>query len=493
MHIPRCRTRTCLGPMMSAIRRCLWLAAFSMVATATLAEEPPAPEPPGEQPVSYYRDVRPIFQAHCQGCHQPAKPEGGLVMSEYAGLFKEGDSEEPSVLPGNPEDSLLMFQIVAEDGEPPPMPKDADPLTDEQVDLIRRWIAAGAHDDTPPSARITVDAEHPPVYTLPPLITSLDYSPSGDLLAVSGYHEVLIHRADGSEIAARLIGLSERIESAVFSPDGKQLAVTGGSPGRFGEVQIWNTDDWQLALSLPVTYDTVYGASWSPDGKLVAFGCADNTFRAIEAATGKQVLYQGAHNDWVLDTVFSVDSSHLVSVSRDRSMKLTEVATERFVDNITSITPGALKGGLAAVDRHPQKDELLIGGADGVPKIYKMYRTQDRKIGDDYNLLRAFDTLPGRIFSAAYSRDGKLIIIGSSSDRAGTVRVYRADDGHQVSEYSADLAPVFAVAFGADDSEAAVGGFDGMVRIIDPRTGRLVREFLSVPLASDEVATATQP
>ena len=125
----------------------------------------------------------------------------------------------------------------------------------------------------------------------------------------------------------------------------------------------------------------------------VAFGCADNTLRAIEAKTGKQVLFQGAHNDWVLDTVFSTDGSHLVSVSRDMSLKLTEVATQRFVDNITSITPGALKGGLQTVARHPQKDELLIGGSDGQAKIYKMYRDKKRVIGDDFNRLRVFESL----------------------------------------------------------------------------------------------------
>src|SRR5262249_41090158 len=160
------------------------------------------------------------------------------------------------------------------------------------------------------------------------------------------YHEVLLHKADGSGVVARLVGLSERTQSVAFSPDGKWLAVTGGDPGRFGEVQIWDVARRKLRLSLAVTFDTVYGASWSPDGTKVAFGCADNTLRAIEAPSGKQVLFQGAHNDWVLNTVFSSDGAHLVSVSRDRSMKLTEVATQRFIDNVTSITPGALKGGL---------------------------------------------------------------------------------------------------------------------------------------------------
>ena len=67
---------------------------------------------------------------------------------------------------------------------------------------------------------------------------------------------------------------------------------------------------------------------------------------------------------------------------------LIEVKTERFIDNLTSITPGALKGGLIAVDRHPTKDELLCGGADGAPKIFKMVRTEARKIGDNDEAVR---------------------------------------------------------------------------------------------------------
>ena len=172
------------------------------------------------------------------------------------------------------------------------------------------------------------------------MIPALAFSPDGSLLAVAGFHEVLLWKADGSELVARLVGLSQRIESLAFSPDGKRLAVTGGRPARMGEVQVWDVAKRKLALSVAVTYDTVYGASWSPDGSKIAFGCADNTVRAIDAKTGQQVLFMGSHSDWALDTVFSVDGNHLISVGRDMTAKLTEVATQRFVDNITSITPG---------------------------------------------------------------------------------------------------------------------------------------------------------
>ena len=187
--------------------------------------------------------------------------------------------------------------------------------------------------------------EHPPEYTRLPVIPSVAFAPDGSLLAIAGFHEVLLWKADGSELVSRFVGLSERIESLAFSPDGKRLAITGGRPARMGEVQVWDVAKRKLSLSVPVTYDTVYGVSWSPDGTKIAFGCSDNTVRAINAKTGEQVLFSGSHNDWALDTVFSSDGSHLISVGRDMAAKLTEVATQRFVDNITSITPGASRAG----------------------------------------------------------------------------------------------------------------------------------------------------
>jgi WD40 repeat protein len=214
--------------------------------------------------------------------------------------------------------------------------------------------------------------------------------------------------------------------------------------------------------------------------------------RAIDAKTGKQVLYQGAHDDWVLDTVFSIDGSHLVSVSRDMSMKLTEVATQRFIDNITSITPGALKGGLITVDRHPKKDELLIGGSDGVPKIYKMYRDKKRVIGDDFNLIRAFESMPGRIYRARYSADAAFIVAGSSFEGHGEVRVYQTADGKRISKLEGQKGGVFAVAIRPDGQQVASAGFDGLVRLNDPKTGKLIKEFVPCPIAGAKIASLTR-
>lgn len=443
--------------------------------------------------VSYWSDVRPIFQAHCQGCHQPAKTGGEYDMTSFDKLLGGGESSEAAIVAHDPDDSYLLSQITPSDGVAE-MPKNAKPLSNEDIEIIRRWIAAGAEDDTPETARKRYDKDHPPVYSAAPVITSVAYSNDGNSIAVSGYHEVLLHDVskllnDSPSISSRLVGLSERIESVAFSPDGQKLAVAGGSPGRLGEIQVWNVADGAMELSLPVTFDTCYGASWSPDGKIVAFGCPDNSVRAITAETGEQVLFNGAHNDWVFDTVFSVQGTHLVTVSRDRSMKLIEVATERFVDNVTSITPGALKGGLHAVDRDPKKDELLIGGADGIPKIYKMFRDKDRKIGDDFNLIRKFPDMPGRIFDVAYSRDGTKIVAGSSFNGKGHVHVYETASGKRLAEMKDVDGAVYAVAFSPDATTVVSGGFSGNLMIHNSETGERLVHVRPVPVATTQVAT----
>ncbi len=509
--------------------RSLLPAAWLLLAmTATNAADPK--DAGSADKISYYKDVRPIFQQSCQGCHQPAKAGGGYSMTAHGDLLKKGDREKVGIVPGKPEKSFLVELIRPVKGKAE-MPRGKEPLPEPQIKIVADWIAQGAVDDTPASAKAPlINEDHPPTYQAAPVITALAFSPDGQYLAVSGYHEVLLHKADGSGLVARLIGLSERIQSLAFSPDGKTLAVSGGDPGRFGEVQLWDVASRKLRLSVPATYDTVYGVSWSPDSTKVAFGGADNTTRAIDAAAGKQVLFQGAHSDWVMATSFSRDGQHLVSVSRDRSVKLTEVVTNRFVDNVTSITPGVLKGGLLAVEVRPTDwakqmravaligvsaqrgrvsevfnlhayttprtnlrprdipdvpvklyDEILVAGADGQPRLYKMHREVKRVIGDDSNRIRDYEKMPGRIYAVAFNKTGSLFAAGSSLDGTGEVRIYQTDNGKRISTFEQAKTPIYALAFHPDGKAVASGGFDGLVRLNDPLTGKLIKEFAPMP------------
>jgi len=517
---PKPQFTSWLEPVVRLATLVLAVAALSSISRA---EEPGAAT--NQIPISYYRQVRPILQANCQGCHQPAKAKGGFVMTDFKKLLEGGTDEGTAIVPEHPEKSGLLKMVLPKDGEIR-MPKGRSPLAEVEVALIKTWIEQGAHDDTPPDASPHYDAEHPPLYSQPPVVTSLDFSPDGALLAVAGFHEVLLYSRDGAQLKGRLIGLSDRIQSLRFSPDGHWLAVAGGEPARLGEIQVWDVAKQKLALSAPITFDTLYGVSWSPDSKLIAFGCADNTVRAIEAASGKQVMQMGSHSDWVLSTAFSAQSDHVISGGRDMSVKLTEIASQRFIDNITSITPGALKGGVLAVATHPTLEHVVTAGSDGLPKVYRIFRETKREIGDDAQFIGDLFPLRGRVFGARFSADGKRIACGSALDGQGEVVICSYDYTNDVPKNLRDImgkvpgsrkpeeqkqlddykkegirelarttvpnSGIYCVAFAPDGQTVAVSGSDGRVRFINATNGTVTRDFVSVPL-NDAGPPVTKP
>ena len=424
--------------------------------------------------VSYYKQIRPILQQNCQGCHQPAEPNGGLVVTSYE-AFQEGGMGGASFIPGNPEESIIMEYIS---GEEPLMPQEGDPLTEEEVELFSRWIAESALDDTPASLDDTINPNQPPVYTVPPVISALAYSPDGETLAVSGYREILLHKSDGSELIGRLVGEAHRIESIAYTLDGKILGAVGGTPAQFGEVQLWDTSTNTLIRSVQPAYDALYGMSFAPDGALMAFGCSDKTVRVLSVADGKETLKFDNHSDWVFGTLFSMDGTHFVSGSRDGALKLVNLNNGAFIDDINASNKGY--GGISCISRHPQEDLVLSAGEDRVPRLYRIFRETQRDKGNtDFNLVLEFEAHPGPIHAVGFNQDGTKIAVGGVSSE---VQIYNVADGQQLATLTANGAAVFALAFQPNGQQIATGGFDGTVRIFDTTSGELVKAFVPVPI-----------
>ena len=84
--------------------------------------------------------VASIFERRCVSCHHGDEPKGKLALTTSAELAAGGESGA-AIEPGKPDESLLLEYIS---GDEPQMPKNADPLTGEEIAAIRQWIAAGA-------------------------------------------------------------------------------------------------------------------------------------------------------------------------------------------------------------------------------------------------------------------------------------------------------------------------------------------------------------
>jgi WD40 repeat protein len=427
----------------------------------------------GQTDASYFRDVRPILQRQCQGCHQPSVKSSNLDLTTFDG-FAAGGKRGPAFHAGAPADSLILKYVKGE--QQPAMPLGGPPLTKEQIASISSWIASGAKNDTPPEAKDTISQERPPVYHQPPVISALAFSPDGKTLAVSGYREVLLHKADGSGLVTRLVGMSERLNSITYSTDGALIVAAGGTPARFGEVEEWDAASSKLKRSIMTTADTVFGASISPDAKVIAVGGADNTVRLIDAASGKELQKIGNHENWVLGTVFGIDGKRVVTVGRDRAAKLSDVASGQFLENVN-----LLRGELLAVARAPKKDVIVIGGEDRFPYVYMMDRPKVMKIADDTTLIRKLPRQDGAITTLAWSSAGEIAVGGMGS----AVNIYDGESGALAASCKGHQAGIYAVAFNPSGDRLATGGFDGHVRIYNSATGEMLKDFIPVPITQE--------
>src|SRR6185295_4591908 len=246
------------------------------------------------------------------------------------------------------------------------------------------------------------------------------------------------------------------------------------TPARFGEIQFWEPREGKLLRTAQATSDTVFGASLSPDASKVAVGCADNTVRAFETATGKELYKISTHENWVLATAFGIDSKRLVSVGRDRAAKLIDASAGQFLENVNQ-----LHGELAAVARNPVADEIVIGGEDRIPYLYKMDRPHNMKVGEDASLIRQLAAQPGAIFALDWSPDARAVAVAGAGP---TVNLYAADTGAPIASCTGHTAGIYAVAFAPDSTRLATGGFDGQVRLYRAADCSLEKSFVPVPL-----------
>lgn len=108
-----------------------------------------APEVSGTA-VSYVHEIAPLVEARCVECHNPEETDGGLMLTTIESMLAGGRKAGPAVIPGNPDESPLILYVTGE--LRPQMPKGEEPLTEQEVTLLRAWIAAGAPDDSSAAA-----------------------------------------------------------------------------------------------------------------------------------------------------------------------------------------------------------------------------------------------------------------------------------------------------------------------------------------------------
>jgi uncharacterized membrane protein len=116
------------------------------VAIEVLPVQDPVSAADADARMTFFREqVRPIFATICCRCHNPAKDRlpGKLDLTAIAGLL-EGGVSGPAIVPGRPEESLLIRAVRGTDPDFVMPPGDGKELAEIQIAALERWIAEGA-------------------------------------------------------------------------------------------------------------------------------------------------------------------------------------------------------------------------------------------------------------------------------------------------------------------------------------------------------------
>lgn len=428
----------------------------------------------GGQWVSFREEVAPVFYKRCLACHNARTAKGRLNMESFAAIMKGGESGAV-VEPGDGELSNLCIQV--EDGS---MPKDADPLAPEQVAAIKRWVALGAKLDAgyaaeSPLLQIMPKFPQPPApdaYRVTIPVTALAFSPDAQLLASSGYHEVLLWNANDHQLVRRIGNVAERVYDIAFHPDGKRIAVAAGTPGQVGEVKLFNIDDGALLADLVTVEDAMFGVAFNPDGAKLAACGADRSIRVFDVASGKEEVHVEDHADWVMDIAWSPDGTKLVSASRDKTSKVFDAKTgdaqvtfNGHGESVNSAAFLADGNSIASSGRNKQIHVWNVSDAKEVRKI--------GGFGDD--VLRV-ELLPdNRLFSVSADKHARL---------------HNAADGAAVKTFSGHADWIYALAVHAGTGLLATGSYDGEVRIWKIDDASVVTNWPAAPGYTPQQAAA---
>jgi WD40 repeat protein len=292
--------------------------------------------------ISYLRQIAPILQRSCTACHNGETAEGGLNLESVAAVLRGGESGLAVSADGGAAAGSLLDRITG-NAEPRMPPEDnaigAKPLNDAEIDLVRRWIAAGSPDDSqslgaaPPIAWQPLAGPMQPIYALAvtrdgqyaavgrgnhialyqwpqsaetptaielidpavaqtigrptvraahlDLLQAIAFSPDGERLASGGYREVKLWRRQLDPDAVLADGTLPVHRLAAASEDGSgRIALLRDDES----IEVWSINTWQLSGAIPPRGAARTTAiAWSPDGQQLAL--ADNAGGLVVFAT----------------------------------------------------------------------------------------------------------------------------------------------------------------------------------------------------------------
>ncbi|HEY9819629.1 MAG TPA: CHAT domain-containing protein, partial [Candidatus Sericytochromatia bacterium] len=259
-----------------------------------------------------------------------------------------------------------------------------------------------------------------------------------------------------SNVAApnTLGGHTKSVNSVSFSPDGKLLA----SGSADNTVKLWDTTTGTEIKTLIGHTNPVFAVSFSPNGKLLASGSFDKTVKLWDTTTGKEIKTFTGHTDNVVGVSFSPNGKLLASAGADKIVKLWDITTGKEIKTFTGHTNSVWSASFSP-------DGKLLASAS-MDKTVKLWDTTTGK---------QIKTLTGHtdgIRGVSFSPDGKLVASGSADK---TVKLWDISTGKEIKTLTGHTDGIRGVSFSPDGKLLASASFDKTVKLWDTTTGKQIK------------------
>jgi WD40 repeat protein len=176
------------------------------------------------------------------------------------------------------------------------------------------------------------------VHAAPPPIVAVAVAPGGEQVVTSSQASVQFRSLPKLEVTATFPTELSQVHDLAFSPDGKTLALVGGSPAESGAVELREWPSGKLQGRITAGGDVAYRAAWNADGSRLAVACADRKVRLEVLASAVKPQVIECHSAAVLATAWLAGDDLILSAGVDQVIRVLAAADGRVTNSLDNHT-----------------------------------------------------------------------------------------------------------------------------------------------------------